>query len=66
MFHIFPSPASGVEGFFGDRWQEDDHYYEFPQLHPGKKSMARQGGQVLGEKQRPQFLIGFGSIGMSR
>jgi hypothetical protein len=24
--------------FFSDKWQKDDHYYGFPQSHPGKKT----------------------------
>ena len=45
-FHVVPSPDSGVEGFLGDRWQEEDYYYEFPRSHSAKESTTRQGRAV--------------------
>jgi hypothetical protein len=55
MFSCFSFTSFKSRGFFDDRWQEDDHYYEFPQLYPGKN--AWQGGEGRCWKQSPVVAI---------
>jgi hypothetical protein len=48
MFPCFSFISLRSRGVFGDRWQEDDHYYEFPQLHPRKKHGIKAGRAGVG------------------